>query len=192
LVATATLAGQIDLSWGAATDNVGVQDYLIERCAGLLCTGFAFIGTAIGTTYADSGLAPATNYSYRVRARDAAGNEGPNSNVASALTLAAPDTTPPTAPSNLVPTVGGPNRISLSWTPSIDNVGVQVYLVERCKGLACTGFVQVAAVAAAPYDDTGLESNTVYRYRVRAKDGAGNLSAYSNLATATTLALGLF
>jgi chitodextrinase len=191
LLATPTVGGQIDLTWGAATDNVGVRDYLVERCAGLACTGFAFIGTATGTTYSDTGLAAATSYSYRVRARDAAGNQGPNSNVGTALTLAAPDTTPPTAPSNLVPTVGGPNRTSLAWTPSVDDVGVQAYLVERCKGLTCTGFVEVGVVAAASYDDTGLESNTVYKYRVRAKDRAGNLSAYSNVATATTLALGL-
>lgn len=194
LVTSPTLAGQIDLSWGAAGDNVGVTEYLVERCTGLACAGFVQIATTSGTTFSDAGLAAATSYSYRVRARDAAGNRGPYSNVGTAVTLAelaAPDTDPPTAPSNLLPTVGGIDRIRLTWTASIDNVGVKVYLVERCKGLACTGFVQVAAVADGPYDDTGLEPNTVYRYRVRAKDPAGNLSLPSNVATGTTLSLGL-
>jgi chitodextrinase len=191
LVATPTVDGQIDLSWGAAGDNVGVAEYLVERCSGLACAGFVQIGTTSGTSYSDSGLAAATSYSYRVRAADAAGNRGAYSNVATALTLAAPDTTPPTAPSNLVPTVTSPDRIRLNWTASVDDVGVSAYLVERCKGITCTGFVQVAVVANSPYEDTGLEPNTPYRYRVRAKDAAGNLSLYSNVVTAITLALGL-
>src|SRR5262249_54638772 len=38
------------------------------------------------------------------------------------------------------------------------------------------------------FSDTGLTAATVYRYRVRATDAAGNLSTYSSTATATTLA----
>src|SRR5581483_11190280 len=34
--------------------------------------------------------------------------------------------------------------------------------------------------------DTGLASGTAYSYRIRATDAAGNLSAYSNVASATT------
>jgi chitodextrinase len=79
---------QINLLWTAATDNVGVTGYLVERCQGVACSAFAQIATATGTTYNDTGLAPNTSYSYRVRATDAAGNLGPYSNVASATTLA--------------------------------------------------------------------------------------------------------
>src|SRR5262249_36141342 len=39
------------------------------------------------------------------------------------------------------------------------------------------------------YNDTGLTPNTTYRYRVRAADGAGNLSPYSGIANATTLSI---
>jgi chitodextrinase len=74
--------------WTAATDNVGVTGYLIERCPGVACTVFAQIATVTGTTYNDTGLAPNTSYSYRVRATDAAGNLSPYSNVASVTTLA--------------------------------------------------------------------------------------------------------
>src|SRR5262249_22300932 len=38
-----------------------------------------------------------------------------------------------------------------------------------------------------PFNDTGLSPGTSYSYRVRATDAAGNLSAYSNTATAVTL-----
>ena len=64
------------LSWTAATDNVAVTGYLIERCQGTGCSNFAQIAApaGTGTTYSDTGLAASTSYSYRVRAVDAAGN----------------------------------------------------------------------------------------------------------------------
>ena len=38
LTASGPSPTQIDLSWGAATDNVGVTGYRVERCAGAGCT----------------------------------------------------------------------------------------------------------------------------------------------------------
>jgi hypothetical protein len=35
-----------------------------------------------------------------------------------------PDTTPPTAPSNLTATAVGSSQVNLSWTAATDNVGV--------------------------------------------------------------------
>src|SRR4029434_8999231 len=46
---------------------------------------------------------------------------------------------------------------------------------------------EVATVSATTYNDAGLAGLTSYRYRVRATDASGNLSAYSNTASATTL-----
>ena len=40
----AASASQIDLSWGAATDNVGITDYQIERCQGAGCSNFSQVG----------------------------------------------------------------------------------------------------------------------------------------------------
>src|SRR2546425_434290 len=99
-----------------------------------------------------------------------------------------PDTTPPTAPSNLTATAASSSQINLAWTASSDDVGVAGYLVERCQGSGCTGFAQVATVAGTTYNDTGLAAATSYSYRVRATDAAGNLSGYSITASATTLA----
>src|SRR5437762_6304513 len=91
LTATAASGSQINLSWTASTDNVGVTAYPVERCQGAGCTSFAPLGTAAVTTYSDAGLTANTSYSYRVRATDAAGNPSGYSNVASATT---PATTP--------------------------------------------------------------------------------------------------
>ena len=88
LSATAAGATQTNLSWTASSDNVGVTEYRVERCAGAGCTNFAQVGTPTGTSFSDAGLAPSTDYRYRVRAADAASNLSPYSAIATATTAA--------------------------------------------------------------------------------------------------------
>src|SRR6202046_1183102 len=40
LSANVASASEVDLSWGASTDNVGVTGYQVERCSGTGCTNF--------------------------------------------------------------------------------------------------------------------------------------------------------
>ncbi|AEV87718.1 hypothetical protein ACWT_6706 [Actinoplanes sp. SE50] len=70
---TTPASGQIRLSWGASTDNVGVTGYHVY-VNGTLKT------TVTGTTYTDSQPDTAT-VAYYVKARDAAGNESAASNT---------------------------------------------------------------------------------------------------------------
>jgi hypothetical protein len=100
-------------------------------------------------------------------------------------TTTSADTQPPTVPSNLAATAVSGSQINLSWTASTDNVGVTGYRVERQDPGSST-FTQVATVTGAAYSDTGLTAGRTYSYRVRATDAAGNLSPYSNVASATT------
>ncbi|WP_261807640.1 discoidin domain-containing protein [Paenibacillus sp. N3.4] len=81
LTATVASSSQINLSWNASTDNVGVAQYEIYR-SGVL------IGTSTSTKYSDTGLKPSTTYSYTVKAKDAAGNTSEASNTVSATTTA--------------------------------------------------------------------------------------------------------
>ena len=98
-----------------------------------------------------------------------------------------PTPTPvPNAPSNLTATAVSTSQINLSWT---DNSGDENgFKIERCQGNNCTNFVEIAQVPAntSSYPDSGLLSNTFYRYQVRAFNAAGN-SGYSNIARAKTL-----
>lgn len=55
------------LTWGAASDAVGVVGYRVSRNG-------AEIGAPAGLTFTDSGLSPSTPYVYAVTAVDAAGN----------------------------------------------------------------------------------------------------------------------
>jgi len=122
LSATAVASNQINLTWTASTDNVGVAGYLIERCKGASCSNFAQVGTASGTSYSDVGLSGSTTYSYRVRATDSqnfSGYAGPTS-----------ATTPQTPP--LTVFVSSPSSgsiltgtVVLRATPSNNGMGVQ-------------------------------------------------------------------
>src|SRR6266705_124701 len=86
LLATAAGTGGINLSWTASSDNVGVTNYLIERCQGSGCSSFAQVATSSTTTFSDTGLLSSTSYSYQVRATDAAGNLSGYSNVSTTTT----------------------------------------------------------------------------------------------------------
>jgi chitodextrinase len=188
LTATAVINGLITLNWTASTDNHRVAGYLIERCEGTGCGGFVYVATTTSTSYGDAGLPVLTTYRYRVRATDPAGNLSGYSNVATATTSNTADSTPPTAPGSLTATALSGNRVNLGWTASIDNVGVTNYLIERCQGAGCSTFAQIATSFAPGFIDSSLAASTSYSYRVRAIDGAGNTSAYSNVATAATAA----
>ena len=188
VTATAVSATQINLSWTAATDNTGVTGYRVERCQGASCTNFVQIAAPAGTTFSDTGLTASTSYSYRVKAVDAAGNVSVNfSNVANATTAAAPpDTIPPTDPTNLTAIAASSSQINLVWTTSTDSGGLAGYGVERCQGVGCTNFVQIATTSTNSYSDTGLTAGTSYSYRVRAVDNAGNTSLnYTSIISAT-------
>jgi hypothetical protein len=111
-----------------------------------------------------------------------------NAKISAIKVAVSADTTAPSAPSNLSASVISSSRIDLSWTASTDNVGVSGYKVERCSGSSCTNFSQIATTTTTSYSNTGLSASTVYRYRVRAYDAAGNNSAYSSIVDATTQA----
>ncbi|HEY8728200.1 MAG TPA: metallophosphoesterase [Acidothermaceae bacterium] len=69
LSASATSATVVSLSWAAASDNVGVAGYDVQRNGVVVGST-----TAPTTTYVDTTVSPSTTYSYAVVARDAAGN----------------------------------------------------------------------------------------------------------------------
>ncbi len=182
LTATAVSSSQINLSWADNSSEVGFK---IERCTGAGCSNFAQIATvgANVTSYANTGLTASTSYSYRVRAYNLTGDSD-YSNTASAVTQAAPAL--PAAPTNLTATPVSKSQINLTWTDNANNE--TGFRIERCKGSTCTNFAQIATVGAnvTSYANIKLTANTTYRYRVFAYNASGN-SAYSNIASATTL-----
>jgi len=161
---------QVNISWTAPTDNVGVAGYYLYR-NGTSLTGNILLNT---TSYTES-IIPGT-YTYIAVAYDAAGNSSGQSSPAT-ITIVS-DNNPPSVPINLT-AAAGTSQIALSWASSTDNIKVAGYYVYRNN-------VQIANVAPPSYSD-GVSAGT-YNYAVTAYDAAGNISGQSGGISATTLA----
>ncbi|WP_198168390.1 discoidin domain-containing protein, partial [Herbidospora yilanensis] len=110
------------------------------------------------------------------------GNTGWPAAQLSELEVYATDTvenTPPTPPGNLTVTGKTATSVSLSWTASVDNVGVAGYQVLR-------NGEPVASPAGLTHTVTGLAPNTSYTFTVKARDGQNAFSQPSNAVTVTT------
>jgi chitodextrinase len=169
LVASAITNTSVTLTWTASTDNVGVTAYEVFR-------GTVSQGTTDATTMVVNGLTPATAYTLRVRARDAAGRWSTQS-VALVVTTTN-DTTPPSVPDGLASTGLTLDALTVVWNASTDDLAVTAYEVYRDG-------VSVGTTAVPSFSFTGLVLNTSYAIRVRARDAAGNFSALSAPLTVT-------
>ena len=85
LAATVVSLSQIDLSWDASTDNVGVGGYRIYRNG-------IYVGSTTETFYRSTGLLPSTKYTCRVDAFDTEGNISAQSVAVSKKTQPLPST----------------------------------------------------------------------------------------------------
>ncbi|WFE60750.1 glycoside hydrolase family 9 protein [Micromonospora sp. WMMD712] len=82
--ASAVGATGLSLTWGPATDAVGVVSYRVYRGGNVL------VGSTAGTTLAVTGLTASTTYTFTVVAVDAAGNVSPASPGVTVTTTAPP------------------------------------------------------------------------------------------------------
>ena len=169
LTAMSTSSSEVDLTWTASTDNVGVAGYRVERCQGSGCSNFTQISTTIGTLYDDTGLSPSTSYSYRVRATDAAGNLSGYSNNSSATTQPAQATAPTV--SSVSPNTG----TTAGGTPvTITGTNFAAGATVTLGGAAATNVVVVSATqitATTPAHAAGAVTVTV-----TANSQSGNLT----------------
>jgi fibronectin type 3 domain-containing protein len=168
LEATADGPYAVDLDWKRVK---GSEGYYVYRDGDRVAeTG--------RSDYRDEGLQPATTYEYRVSAFDDDGDEGDLSDPVKVTTEALPG---PTTPTDLVAAAVSPFRIDLEWSPSESESGVAFYRVLRDGE-------QVDTPAGTSYQDSELDPETRYEYRVSAVDGNGLESDLSKPASATTLA----
>ncbi|RKZ55690.1 MAG: hypothetical protein DRQ44_17525 [Gammaproteobacteria bacterium] len=163
----------IDLSWRASTDNVGVTGYNISQDG-------AVIMNTIGASASISDLEPVTDYTFGVTAVDAAGNESIMTTIQLTTGLdSAPDTIPPSTPANLMASTGA-NSVVFSWDASTDNVGVAGYIVW----VDGTLFDSLAADKLSVFVG-GLDPVTLYTFEVLAFDLSGNDSEIADLTVET-------
>ena len=117
VVATAA-AGGVDVTWSAATDDIGVTGYRVYR-NGVL------VGSPAGLSFHDTVTNGVLDYS--VAAVDTESLVGP---VGVAPEISVGDAVPPTQPTSLTAAVVGAT-VTLSWHAATDNVGVVKYRVYR-------------------------------------------------------------
>jgi hypothetical protein len=149
--------GSIVLTWTPSTDNVGVADYVVTRNS-------VDVATVTGPT-ATIAAAPAGDYYFQVRARDAAGNVG-SKTPSIKVTIVGADTTAPNTPTGLAGAVQPNGEVVLTWTASTDNVGVAGYILFRNN-------VEISRVAT-PTARIPAPGAGAHFYQVRAFDAAGN------------------
>ena len=193
------------LSWSAPADLPGggaVASYDLRYTTATTLTaanwGSATLTTgepapaAPGTaqSYTLAGLAAGTSYRVAMTASDAAGNVAPISNVVVVTTAGTPTPPPPpadtTAPTLSAITAGSitTTGATISWnTNEAADTQVDIGLTSS-YGQSST----LSTTLETTHSQTlsGLTSGTLYHYRVKSKDAAGNL-AVSGDNTVTTL-----
>ncbi|MFL6014516.1 MAG: N,N-dimethylformamidase beta subunit family domain-containing protein [Gaiellaceae bacterium] len=176
LAATSPRLSEVDLGW---VDNAGNESsYVLQRStSSSFDTVTSFSLAANTTTYADTSVAQATTYYYRVRAANAAGDSA-YSNTAT-VTTGSPPPQPAAAPTNLVATPLSPTSTRLDWT---DNSSTEAgFALERSRDASFATVTTVTLPAnTVTYTDTGLADGT-YFYRVKATTSDGTSSSYTNV-----------
>ena len=180
IVPHATGGSSISMTATTATDPCGVE-YYFDCTAG----GGNDSGWQDDTTYEDTGLSEATQYTYQVKARDKSANQNETgySTTKSATTddVTAPSPDPMTWATE--PYATGISSISMTTTTATDVSGVQYYFDCTAGGGSDSSWQ-----AGTTYEDTGLDPNTQYTYKVKARDNSSNQNetAYSTTKSATT------
>ena len=187
LTAEADGTSRIDLAWRAPGTDGGarVTGYRIEVSADGSNSWQTLVANtrSTSTSYAHTGLAPASTRHYRVSAINRIG-VGRASSVASATT----DATVPDPPTDLTATATSPTQIDLAWTEPAYDGGAPVtgYRIEVSRsGTDWTDLVASTASTATSYAHTGLLPGSRRFYRVSAINRAG-VGEPSGVASAAT------
>ena len=174
---TGDWGGSIKLTWGAVadTDLGGYRLYRSQSPTG----PWTQIAQQATRTFTDTGLAVNGTYYYAVSAYDLGGNESPICAPVSAVAL-----------DNVVPgavgyptTLPGDGYVALTWAPASDNTSVAVYEIWSHEGTSGV-YAKLADNATTAYMKTALANGTKRWFKVRARDAAGNVGAFSPETTA--------
>jgi hypothetical protein len=127
-----------------------------------------------------SNLSPGTVYHYRVRSKDAAGNSATSSDR-TFTTVAAADTTAPVISAVAASTTS--SSATVTWTTNEASTTQVEYGTTMSYG-SSTSLVSTP-VTAHSATLSGLSAGTLYHYRVKSRDAAGNVATSANFTLTT-------
>jgi phosphodiesterase/alkaline phosphatase D-like protein len=147
-----------------------------------------------------TGLAPNTIYYFAIKTADEVPNWSGLSNVVSRTTTAAPDTIRPAPIANLAVTGVTDSTAMLGWTAvgddSLSGTATSYDIRYSTAPINPTNWASAAQVTGEPapaapgtaqsFQVRGLSRQVTYYFAIRASDDAGNVSALSNVPSATT------
>ena len=153
------------VTWSEATDNVGVAGYNVY-------VNEAKVNEELvaGTEFALTGLTEVTEYTVRVSAVDAAGNESARSEAATFTTLESEKPAPekPSAPTNVKVSEITHTTAIVTWEPAAERAmapGYNVYLDDKRQN--------ELPIEGTEYKLTGLKVGTRYNVAVTVVDADG-------------------
>ncbi len=163
---------------GRVDRHSGLKGYFVWRNG-------ALVAQVSGTTATDTTVNASTAYSYTVSAVDNANNQSALSAAAPATTPSCqppPDTIAPAAPATVTVTAASCTQVNISWSASTDASGISNYNVFRNGTL----LKSVTGATTATTDSVAAASTN--SYTVSAVDGAPvpNQSAQSSPAQSVT------
>ncbi len=173
---TAATEDTVSLAWTASTDNSGSIHHYVTCYSGYMIPGpygYCIWGSPVPPAKTVTGLVPGKEFTFRVKAVDAAGNESALSSPVTGST--APDVTPPTAPANARVTATTPSSVSLAWNRSTDGWSFTYQVLMDGEVVGSTWDLAFRVRHLTP--------GTMHTFAIRARDSSGNLSAASNAVT---------
>jgi len=171
LTASSISSSEVALSWLPSTDNVKVTGYEVFRDE-------VKLATVTSTTYADKTVSATKNYTYKVRALDAAGNA---SIVSTGLPVATPEITLAVTSNSVVNKTG--TTATIKWSTTLPVTSVVSY------GTSNTSLTSSQSVNASSTNSqitlSGLTKKTNYYYQITVTDASGKTqkTAVANFTT---------
>lgn len=149
-----------------------------------------------------TGLSPSTTYYFALKTSDEVPNTSAISNVPSLATTATPDTTAPSAVSDIAASGATASSILLSWTAPGDDASTGTatsydirYSTSNITDGNYSGATQVSGEPAPQAAGTsqsmtvsGLSPSTTYYFAIKTSDEVPNTSAISNVPSLATTA----
>ncbi len=161
-------ATSLKLIWQIPDNDINIKEYVIYNNNTLITS------TGNVSLFYLTGLVPNTSYKFKIYARDNYGKWSDSSNEVSVTTLASNDVTPPSIPSDVKASNISDTSVQLSWKNSTDNTDIQEYVI-----LNETNPITEYTTTNSSITINELRGLTQYKFRVYARDIAGNYSESS-------------